>query len=165
MRYTHTHTHIYIERETGFSGVSDGEESACKAGDPGLIPGSGRSLEKGMVPTLVFLPGKFNGQRILAGYTPWDRKELDTSELLTPPSPYIYVYSVLMILNKQCLRMYQKIACYFCFLTMPTKYTEFIHLTGITSHILCQTIGVLLKQSLGQSMAYPFWVIEGLGSL
>ena len=102
--HTHTHTYIYIERETGFSGVSDGEESACKAGDPGLIPGSGRSLEKGMVPTLVFLPGKFNGQRILAGYTPWDRKELDTSELLTPPSPYIYVYSVLMVLNKQCLR-------------------------------------------------------------
>ena len=101
MRYTHTHTHTYIyiyierERETGFSGVSDGEESACKVGDPGSIPGSGRSLEKGMVPTLVFLPGKFNGQRILVGYTPWDRKESDTSELLTPPSPYIYVYSVL----------------------------------------------------------------------
>ena len=61
-------------------------------------------LEKGMVPTLVFLPGKFHGQRILAGYSPWDCKELDTSELLTPPSPYICVYSVLMILNKQYLR-------------------------------------------------------------
>ena len=61
--------------------------------------------------------------------------------------------------------MYQKIACYFCFLTMSIKYMEFIHLTGITSLILCQTIGVLLKWSLEQSMAYPFWVIEGLGSL
>ena len=27
----------------GFPGDSDGEESACNAGDPGLVPGSGRS--------------------------------------------------------------------------------------------------------------------------
>ena len=27
----------------GFSGASDGKESACNAGDPGLIPGPGRS--------------------------------------------------------------------------------------------------------------------------
>jgi len=27
----------------GFAGGSDSEESACNAGDPGLIPGSGRS--------------------------------------------------------------------------------------------------------------------------
>ena len=31
-----------------FPGGSDGKESACNAGDPGLIPGSGRSLEKEM---------------------------------------------------------------------------------------------------------------------
>ena len=33
----------------GFPGGSDGKESACNAGDPGLIPGSGRS------------PGEVNG--------------------------------------------------------------------------------------------------------
>ena len=32
----------------GFPGGSDGEESSCSAGDPGLIPGSEDSLEKGM---------------------------------------------------------------------------------------------------------------------
>ena len=32
----------------GFPGGSDGKESACNEGDLGLIPGSGRSLEKGM---------------------------------------------------------------------------------------------------------------------
>ena len=33
-----------------------GKESACNAGDPGSIPGSGRSLEEGMgYPTPVFL--------------------------------------------------------------------------------------------------------------
>ena len=31
-----------------FTGGSDGKESACNAGDPGLIPGSGRFLQKGM---------------------------------------------------------------------------------------------------------------------
>ena len=33
--------------EVGFPGSSDGKESACDARDPGLIPGSERSLEKG----------------------------------------------------------------------------------------------------------------------
>ena len=37
----------YTLGETGFSGSSAGKESACSAGDPSLIPGSGRSLEKG----------------------------------------------------------------------------------------------------------------------
>ena len=32
----------------GFPGGSDGKESACNAGDLGLIPGSGVSLEKEM---------------------------------------------------------------------------------------------------------------------
>ena len=31
----------------GFSGGSDGKESACNVGDPGLIPGSGRSPGEG----------------------------------------------------------------------------------------------------------------------
>ena len=33
-----------------FPGGSDGKTSACNAGDLGLIPGSGRSLEKEMIP-------------------------------------------------------------------------------------------------------------------
>ena len=31
-------------------------------------------------PTPVFLSGEFHGQRSLAGYSPWDRKELDTTK-------------------------------------------------------------------------------------
>ena len=31
----------------GFSGSSDGKESACNAGDPRLIPGSARSPREG----------------------------------------------------------------------------------------------------------------------
>ena len=36
------------------------------------------------LPTPVFSPGEFHGQRSLAGCSPWDGKELDTTERLTP---------------------------------------------------------------------------------
>ena len=39
-------------------------------------------LEEEMA-TPVFLPGKFHGQRNLMGHSPWDGKELDTTERLT----------------------------------------------------------------------------------
>ena len=56
---------------------SDGKESACNAGDLGLIPGWGRSPEKAWQPPPVFLPGESHGQRSLICYSPWGRKELD----------------------------------------------------------------------------------------
>ena len=37
----------WISREIGLPGGSDGEESACYAGDLGSTPGLGRSLEEG----------------------------------------------------------------------------------------------------------------------
>ena len=55
----------------GFLGDSVGKESACNAGDRGLIPGLGRSPEVGNGnPTPVFLPGESHGQRSLAEYSP-----------------------------------------------------------------------------------------------
>ena len=39
----------------GFAGGSSGKESACNAGDAGLIPESGRSLEKEVVTHSGFL--------------------------------------------------------------------------------------------------------------
>ena len=43
----------------GFSGGSDGKESACIVGDLGLIPGLERSSWRRVwQPTLVFLPGE-----------------------------------------------------------------------------------------------------------
>ena len=56
--YTHTHTHIYMymcmyillcynNKKGGFPGSSPSKEFACNAGDPSLIPGSGRSLGEG----------------------------------------------------------------------------------------------------------------------
>ena len=38
----------------GFPGTSAGKESTCKAGDPGLIPGLGRSAKEGNGYTLQY---------------------------------------------------------------------------------------------------------------
>ena len=108
----------------GFPGNSARKESACSAGDPGLIPGSvtspgeglgyplqcswaslvaqmvknlpamwetwvrslgwGDPLEKGMATHSRILAWRNpRGQRSLAGYSPWGRKESETTEWLS----------------------------------------------------------------------------------
>ena len=54
----------------GFLGGSESKESACNAGDPGLIPGLGRSPGEG---NGLFLPGEFYGQRSLVVTKSWTR--------------------------------------------------------------------------------------------
>ena len=66
----------------GFPGGLDGKVSAYNAGDPGSIPGSGRSPGEGSSNPLQYLPGKSHGRRSLVGYSPWGRKESDTTERL-----------------------------------------------------------------------------------
>ena len=52
--------------------------------DAGSIPGSVCPPGIGNGSLLqYFLPGKFHGHSSLAGYSPWGRKELDTTEQLT----------------------------------------------------------------------------------
>ena len=64
----------------GLPSSSDGKASACNA-DMGSIPGLGRfPWRRKWQPTAVFLPGESHGQRSLADYSPWGRKELDTTE-------------------------------------------------------------------------------------
>jgi len=49
--------------------------------DAGSTPGLGRfPWRREWLPTLIFLPGEFHGQRSLVGYSPWGRKELDRTE-------------------------------------------------------------------------------------
>ena len=44
---THQFGNLYLCKENlGFPGSSAGKESACNAGDPSSIPGSGRSAEE-----------------------------------------------------------------------------------------------------------------------
>ena len=65
----------------GFSGGSDGKESACNVGDLGSIPGLGRSSGGGHGNPLQYsCLENPHGQRCLVGYSPWGHKELDTTE-------------------------------------------------------------------------------------
>ena len=67
-RLTHTHTHVIL----GFPVSSAGKESNCNSGDPGSIPGSGRSPgERDRLPTPVFLgfPGGLDRRATVHGVT------------------------------------------------------------------------------------------------
>ena len=76
---------------SGFPGSSMIRSLPISTGDVGLIPGLGRSPGGGKgsswegtsrAKTPVFLPGKSHGQGSLAGYSPWNLKELDRTERL-----------------------------------------------------------------------------------
>ena len=64
-----------------FPGGSDSRESACNVGDLGSVPGLGRSPGGGHGNPLQYscLENPY-GQRSLAGYSSWGRKESDTTE-------------------------------------------------------------------------------------
>ena len=67
----------------GFPGGAMVKTLPAKAGkvrDRSLISGLGRSPDRKWQPVPVFLPGESHGQRSLAGYSPWGRKELDVTE-------------------------------------------------------------------------------------
>ena len=68
----------------GFSSGSVGKESTCNAGVLGSVPGLGRSPGGGHGdPLQYFCLENPHEQRSLAGYSPWHRKELDTTEQLS----------------------------------------------------------------------------------
>ena len=67
----------------GFPDGANGKESACQCREfrrCRFDPWVGKILWRKWQPTPVLLPGKFHGQRSLAGYSPWGRKELDMTE-------------------------------------------------------------------------------------
>ena len=75
---------IYFEVYMFYSCILGGslvKNSPASAGDTGLVPGSGRFPgEENGNPLQYSWPGKSHRQRRLAGYSPWGRKESDTTE-------------------------------------------------------------------------------------
>ena len=73
-------------------GGSDSKESACNAGDLGLVPGLGRLPGEGHDNPLQYscLENPC-GQRSLAGYSPWGPKELDTTDRLSTGHYFLYL--------------------------------------------------------------------------
>ena len=67
----------------GFPGGTSGKESVCqgrRCKRHSFDPWVGKIWSRKWQPTLVFLPGKFHGQRSLAGYSPWSYRELNMTE-------------------------------------------------------------------------------------
>ena len=61
-----------------------GKEPACQSRRCRFDPWVGKILwRRKWQPTPIFLPGEDHGQRSLAGYSPWDHRELDTIKRLT----------------------------------------------------------------------------------
>ena len=65
----------------GFPGGASGKEPMQEMLET-QVPSLGREdpLEEGMATHSIILPGESQGQRSLAGYSPWDHKESDTTE-------------------------------------------------------------------------------------
>ena len=79
--------HLYHQHHPGFLGGTSGKEPPCQCRrskrlrfNPwvGQIP-----WRRAWQPTPVFSPGESHGQRSLAGYSLWGRKEWATTERLT----------------------------------------------------------------------------------
>ena len=73
------------EVRKGFPAGSVGKESTCNVGHLGSIPGLGRSHGGGHGEDTLQYPWLENpqGQRSLRSYSPWDCKEMDTTEQLS----------------------------------------------------------------------------------
>ena len=97
----------YLLGRLHFLDGSEGKESACNAGDPGLIPeleispGEGN----GYPPQSSILAWKPHGQRSLAGYSPWSYKEPDTTEQLSTAQHVVSYFFSDIIWNSKILCM------------------------------------------------------------
>ena len=66
-----------------FPGGTDGKSVCLQCRRPGFNPWVRKiPWRRKWQPTPVLLPGKSQGQRSLVGYSPWGRKESDTTEWL-----------------------------------------------------------------------------------
>ena len=80
----------------GFPGGSDSKEYICNVGELSWIPGLGRSPGGGHGNPLQYsCLENPHGQRSLAGYSPWDRKQSETTEQLSTHFKIIYIKSSL----------------------------------------------------------------------
>ena len=80
----------------GFPGGSDGEESACNAGDLGSTPGLGRSPGRGHGNHYSVLAWRIPWTRSLVGYSPGGRTESNMTERLSSSRGDLNIFRSLM---------------------------------------------------------------------
>ena len=72
---------LAIPLHSRIQGGASGKEPACQCRRLEFDPWVRKiSWKRAQQPTPVFLPGESHGQRSLAGYSPWDPEESDTTE-------------------------------------------------------------------------------------
>ena len=114
-------------------------------------------------PTPVSLPGKSHGQRSLVVYSPWGRKELDTTEQLSTQHMYIYKTDALCCTvetTQNCKATMCSVtqSCpVLCNLMDCSPLGSSVHgilqaNTGVGSHSLLQ--GIFLMQRLNTSLLH-----------
>ena len=117
-----------------FSCGSDGKESTCNVWDPprfspwvGKIP-----WRRKWLPTPVFLPREFQGQKSLAGCSPWGHKESGMTEQFHFPS-FFLIHNIKFYLFK-C------IVLWLAYLTMSSRFIHVWHLSDFLSFIKLNNI-------------------------
>ena len=79
----------------GFTGGADSEDSACDAGDPSLILGSGRLPREGSGYSFQYSCPENPMDR---GYSPWGCKDSDMTELVSTESGiHIHISTLIWI--------------------------------------------------------------------
>ena len=117
----------------GFPSSSAGKESACNAGNHGSIPGWGRSPGGGNGNLLQYSCLESpHGQKNLVGYSPWGRKESDTTEQLStahstwgPDRQYYLSFCCCCSVAKLCLTLSGPMNCSTPGLPVPHYILEF----------------------------------------
>ena len=128
----------------GFPGGSDYKDTTCNEGDLGLILGLGRSPRGGHgnpgLPHCRWCLENPRGQRSLVGYSPWGRKESDTTEWL---NTCVYEGMCLCLCSDVCLCInnlcrYRHVYAYIGILCLPADR----YLTMCTMGCMCFYEGV-----------------------
>ena len=132
--------HVAVQLSLGFHHSLVGKEFACSAGDLGLIPVLGRSPGRRHGNPLQYsCLENPHGQRSLAGYNPWGRKELDTTERL---NTHILSWEKLKWKN------------YNFFPILPLAYLCFLGVTGLNEWEIDQEY--ILGQNWSQKISSSF---------
>ena len=89
-----------------FPGGSDSKESiSLQCRRPGFDPGVGKTpWRREQLPTPVFWPEEFHGQRSLVGYSPGGLKELDMTELL-----HVFHFHFVLLKSQQSVKIQRQL--------------------------------------------------------
>ena len=133
---------------------SDSKAPACNAGDPGSIPGSGRSPGEGKwQSTPVFLPGKFHGLRSLVGHHRVAKSRMWLEQL----------HFLLLCFKIYCSKAFHCILIFksgFVFLTTPC-FHSYCYLSSLSLPFKKTWSNVCVFYSLFKELCFLFWFFVG----